>query len=86
MVISVISCNVHGLVVLPAILSIVQRIRGEINYNETNSKPTTKRAVNERLKKIRERMTKAAEMKKSNGHQPDLKMDRPAIPESYAVP
>ncbi|VDN95337.1 unnamed protein product [Brugia pahangi] len=85
MVTSVILCNLHGLVVLPAILSIVHRVRGRFDQNKTYSTPA-ERAVNKRLKQIRKRMAKTAEMQGINGHQPDLKMDRPPIPEFSIIP
>ncbi|EFO26055.2 hypothetical protein LOAG_02430 [Loa loa] len=80
MVTSVVLCNLHGLVILPAILSIVHRVRGRLDDSKIYSTPA-ERAVNKRLKQIKKRMAKTTEIQRRNGHQLDLKMDRPAIPE-----
>lgn len=84
MVTSVILCNLHGLVILPAIFSIIHRVKTQLDQNKIYS-TSAERAENKQLKQIRKRMAKAAEIQESNGNQPNLKVDRPPIPEFGVV-
>lgn len=82
---SVILCNLHGLLILPAILSIIHQIRAQLEKNKIYS-TSAERAVNKRWKQTKKRMAKAAEIQERNGNQPNLKMDRPPIPDFSTVP
>ncbi|MCP9260366.1 Patched family protein [Dirofilaria immitis] len=74
----VILCNLHGLVILPAILSIIHWIGAKLTENKIYTTPA-ERVVNKRLKQIRKNIAKTEIQ--SNGNRPDLKMDRPPIPD-----
>ncbi|CAG9536068.1 unnamed protein product [Cercopithifilaria johnstoni] len=82
---SVILCNLHGLVILPAILSIIHQTRARFDQNKTYSTPA-ERAANKQLKKARDRAAKIAQIQGRNRNQPDLKTDRPSIPDFNVIP
>uniref|UniRef100_A0A915Q434 SSD domain-containing protein n=1 Tax=Setaria digitata TaxID=48799 RepID=A0A915Q434_9BILA len=80
MITSVILCNLHGLVILPAMLSMVHRIKARFNRNKAYS-TSAEQAVNRRMKKVKKRIAHATKMQEKSGNQLDLKMDRPPIPD-----
>uniref|UniRef100_A0A0R3RZG2 SSD domain-containing protein n=1 Tax=Elaeophora elaphi TaxID=1147741 RepID=A0A0R3RZG2_9BILA len=80
MVTSVILCNLHGLVILPAILSIIHRIRARLDRNKVYKKPA-ERAVSKRLEEIRKRMARTPDIQERDENPPDLKMDLPPVPD-----
>ncbi|VBB34139.1 unnamed protein product, partial [Acanthocheilonema viteae] len=84
MVTCVILSNLHGLVILPAILSIIHQIKARFDQNKIYSTPAV-RTVNKRLKEIRKRIAKKAEIQERNENQLDLKTDRPPIPDFNVV-
>uniref|UniRef100_A0A8R1XS30 SSD domain-containing protein n=1 Tax=Onchocerca volvulus TaxID=6282 RepID=A0A8R1XS30_ONCVO len=75
----VILCNLHGLMILPAILSIIHWTGAQFFENKIYTKPD-ERVINKRLKKIRKGIAKT-KIKGNNRNQLDLKMDRPPIPD-----
>ncbi|VDM93730.1 unnamed protein product, partial [Onchocerca ochengi] len=79
MVTCVILCNLHGLMILPAILSIIHWTGAQFFENKIYTKPD-QRVINKRLKKIRKGIVKTT-IKGNNRNQLDLKMDRPPIPD-----
>ncbi|VDP21071.1 unnamed protein product [Onchocerca flexuosa] len=75
MVICVILCNLHGLMILPAILSIIHWIGARSFENEIYTKPSS-RDVNKRLEQIKKGIANP-KIQGNNRNQLDLKMDRP---------
>ncbi|OZC12409.1 hypothetical protein X798_00040 [Onchocerca flexuosa] len=79
MVICVILCNLHGLMILPAILSIIHWSGARSFENKIYTK-SSNRDVNKRFKQIRKGIANP-EIQGNNRNQLDLKMDRPPIPD-----
>lgn len=75
-------CNLHGLVVLPAVLSMVDRITALFNNHKTHCTPA-EQILKRRMIQVRKEVSRMAEaQQKVNGTTKDTrKIDRPPIPE-----
>lgn len=81
MVTCVCLCNIHGLVFLPAILSMVDRLSAKFVRKKTYSTPA-ERAVKKRMIQARKKISRIAEAQENCNDAPDnKKVDRPPLTE-----